>query len=35
MQISNRCAGLPELDHRSSDEILGYEGSPMGLWGDE
>ena len=27
MQISNRCAGLPELDHRSSDEILGYEGS--------
>ena len=35
MQISKRCAGLPELDHRSSDEILGYEDSPMGLWGDE
>ena len=28
MQISNRCAGLPEIDHRSSDEILGYDGSP-------
>lgn len=35
MQISERCAGLPELDHRSCEEILGYEDSPMGLWGDE
>ena len=35
MQISKRCASLPELDHRSSDEILGYEDSEMGLWGDE
>lgn len=35
MQISKRCASLPELDHRSSDEILGYEDSAMGLWGDE
>ena len=35
MQISKRCASLPELDHRSSDKILGYEDSEMGLWGDE
>lgn len=35
MQISKRCANLPELDHRCSDEILGYDHSPMGLWGDE
>ncbi len=35
MQISKRCASLPELDHRSSDEILGYADSAMGLWGDE
>ena len=35
MQISKRCASLPELDHRSSDEILGYTDSEMGLWGDE
>jgi DNA integrity scanning protein DisA with diadenylate cyclase activity len=35
MQISKRCANLPELDHRSSDHILGYEDSAMGLWGDE
>jgi len=31
MQISKRCASLPELDHRSDDEILGYEDSAMGL----
>jgi hypothetical protein len=35
MQISKRCASLPELDHRSSDEILGYADSGIGLWGDE
>jgi DnaJ-domain-containing protein 1 len=28
MQISKRCASLPELDHRSSDEIICFE---MGL----
>lgn len=35
MQIAERCANLPELDGRSADEILGYDQSPMGLWGDE
>jgi len=35
MQIFKRCAGWPELDHRSCDEILGYADSPMGLWGNE
>jgi hypothetical protein len=35
MQISKRCASLPELDHRSSDEILGYADNAIGLWGDE
>jgi cytochrome c553 len=35
MQISKRCASLPELDYRSPDEILGYEDSAMGLWDDE
>lgn len=35
MQISKRCASLPELDHRSSDEILGYADSGIGLWGGE
>ncbi len=35
MQIAERCASLPELDSRSADEILGYDNSPMGLWGDE
>lgn len=32
MQISKRCASLPELDHRSSDEVLGYGDSAFGLW---
>ena len=35
MEIAKRCASLPDLDSRSSDEILGYSESPMGLWGDE
>lgn len=25
MEISRRCAALPILDHRSEDEILGYD----------
>ncbi len=23
-EIGNRCAALPDIDHRSADEILGY-----------
>ena len=23
-EIGNRCASLPDIDHRSADEILGY-----------
>ena len=35
MNIANKCSSLPTLDHRTADEILGYEQSKMGLWGDE
>ncbi len=35
MNISKKCASLPTLDHRSADDVLGYEQSEMGLWGDE
>ncbi len=35
MNIAKKCSSLPTLDHRSADEILGYEKSEMGLWGDE
>ncbi len=35
MNIAKKCSSLPTLDHRSADEILGYEQSEMGLWGDE
>ena len=35
LKIAERCANLPELDNRSADEILGYDKSPIGLWGDE
>lgn len=34
-RISEEYASLPVLDPRSADEILGYDQSPMGLWGDE
>jgi hypothetical protein len=34
-KISDEYASLPVLDPRSADEILGYDQSPMGLWGDE
>jgi hypothetical protein len=34
-KISEEYASLPVLDPRSADEILGYDQSPMGLWGDE
>jgi sulfur transfer protein SufE len=35
MNIAKKCSSLPTLDHRSADDILGYEQSEMGLWGDE
>ncbi len=35
MQIAKKCASLPTIGHRTADEILGYEQSAMGLWGDE
>ncbi len=35
IQIAKKCASLPTIDHRTADEILGYEKSAMGLWGDE
>jgi len=35
MNIAKKCSSLPTLDHRKADEILGYEKSEMGLWGDE
>jgi propanediol dehydratase small subunit len=34
-KICDDYAGLPVLDTRSADEILGYDKSPIGLWGDE
>jgi len=34
-QIIKRCESLPVIDERTSDEILGYEQSPNGLWGDD
>jgi hypothetical protein len=34
-KICEEYASLPVLDTRSADEILGYDKSPMGLWGDE
>ncbi len=35
MNIAKKCSSLPTLDHQTADEILGYEKSEMGLWGDE
>jgi len=35
LQIANECSALPVLDSRSADEILGYDNSPCGLFGDE
>jgi hypothetical protein len=34
LQIATECANLPVLDSRSPDEILGYDDSPFGLFGD-
>lgn len=35
MQIARDCATLPTLDHRSPDQILGYDQSDNGLWGND
>lgn len=35
VKIATECASLPVLDARSPDEILGYDNSPVGLFGDE
>ena len=34
-QIIKRCESFPVIDERTPDEILGYEQSPIGLWGDD
>jgi hypothetical protein len=35
LQIANECSALPVLDSRSADEILGYDNSSCGLFGDQ
>lgn len=35
MQLIKKCASLPILDPRTPDEILGYDDSAIGLWGDQ
>lgn len=35
LRIAQECANLPTLDHQSPDQILGYEQSEMGLWGND
>jgi hypothetical protein len=35
MSIARKCSSLTTLDQRSADNILGYDQSEMGLWGDE
>lgn len=35
LQIATECVNLPILDSRSADEILGYDNSPIGLFGGE
>jgi hypothetical protein len=35
MRIAQECAGLPTLDNHSPDQILGYEKSDFGLWGND
>lgn len=34
LNIATECANLPVLDSRSPDEILGYDKSPFGLFGE-
>jgi hypothetical protein len=35
MRIAKECATLPALDNHSPDQILGYEQSDLGLWGND
>lgn len=35
MQLIKNCAGLPTIDQRTPDEILGYDANAMGLWGNK
>ena len=35
MRIAKECASLPTLDNHSPDQILGYDQSDYGLWGNE
>ncbi len=35
MNIARKCSSLPTLDQRTASEILGYEKSELGLWGDD
>jgi hypothetical protein len=35
MRIAKECATLPTLDNHSPDQILGYEQSDLGLWGND
>lgn len=32
LKIAQECAVLPSMDHRSAEQILGYEGDAIGLW---
>ena len=35
MQLIKKCVSLPIIDPRTPDEILGYDESAIGLWGDQ
>lgn len=35
MRIAKECASLPTLDNHSPDQILGYDQSDFGLWGND
>lgn len=35
LRIAQECAQLPTLDHRSAEQILGYAGNELGLWGGD
>ena len=35
MRIASECASLPTLNHQSPDQLIGYEQSEMGLWGND
>ncbi|WAR43093.1 hypothetical protein [Methylomonas rapida] len=35
LRIAQECAQLPTLDQRSAEQILGYAGDELGLWGGD